>query len=571
MKSIRAIQWSFVAGLLLLQLSIHASPANSDPVFAVDAGAGAGANPAITNAAAIIDGHVITREEVTLKCLREYREAILQRMIPDYVLDRECQRRGIKVADADIDTRIAKLRKSLAPQSLEDKLNENHMSMADVRDSLRREIEKPLLVADKIKTLHAVHCMELVVKVDSSRSESNALTLATAYRHQIISGADFAAMAIQHSDGAIMESNGDMGVLYDRILRPVEAPVLETALTLKEGEISQPIKATDGYHIVKVVSMSEHHPASENALYAEAEATSRRQQIGTLVPDTVTALIKKSHITFSEDSDFVPGKPLPEAAAIIDGHAIPTQVVLEKCMATYGPKVTDVLVQDYLVNRECEKRAIKVKESEIDERVEALRKQCAPMTLDQGIKMHHTTMDGLRDDFRQDMERTQLAMGEIKFPRMVHARIILIKSAPTSPSDVDRANRDSLTQIIAIQDQLKAGKRFEDLAAQYCVPDDPSKCGDMGIIYPYKNGIDTDLGKAAGAMKPGEISSEPIKTWQGYALLQIISDSENHPESENATYAKAQDRYRAMEAQQQIRDIIIGLIKKSNVVYYVHA
>lgn len=575
MKNLRVVGWSIIGGALLLHFSVQGATTNAPAVFAIDAGSGGGADPGVTNAAAIVDGHVISREDVTLKCLREYRAFILQKMIPDYILDRACEQTGITVPEAQIDQRIDQLRTNLAPTTLEDKLKENHITMAEARDDIRREIEKPMLVASQIKPLHMVHCREFVVTFGSSRTESDARAIAADYRRQISGGADFDGMVALHSDAGTAEQNGeekngDMGILYERIMRPVEAPVLDAALGLKANEVSQPIKGSDGYHLIKAESTDDHHPPSENALYADAADTARREQIGFLVPQTISGLIKQSNITFAEDSDFVPGKPLPEAAAVIDGHSIPMKVVSDKCMAIYGPKVTDVLVQNYLVDRECKKLGITVKESEIDERVESLRRQCAPMTLDEGMKIHHTTMKVLRYDFRQDIERTQLAIEEIQPTRMVHTRIILIKIDP-SETDTGRADRAARAQIIAIQNQLNAGKRFEDLAAQYCVPDDPSKSGDMGIIYPYIPGIDTDIANAAGAMKKGEITSEPVKTSSGYALLEAISDSENHGSDEEAAYAKAQERYRSMEAQHLIRDIIVGLIKKSNVVYYVHA
>jgi len=428
-----------------------------------------------------------------------------------------------------------------------------------------------MLVADQIKLLHMVHCRELVVTFGPARDESNALAIVTDYRQQILGGADLGTMIARRSEGGEEEKNGDMGVLYEKILRPVEAPVLDAALALKPGEISQPIKASDGYHLIKAESTDDHHAPAENALYAAAAAAAHREQLNFLIPQTISTLLKQSKITFADDSDLVPGKPLPEAAAVIDGHPIPMKDVLDKCMAVYGHRVTDVLVQNYLVDRECEKRGITVKESEIDERVEALRKQCAPMTLEEGMKMHHTTMEGLRYDFRQDIERTQLAIAQIQPTRMVHTRIILVKFDTTSEPDVDGADRAAKAKIIAIQNELKAGKRFEDLAAQYCVPDDPSKSGDMGIIYPYKAGIDTDLANAASTMKKGEISSQPIKTYDSYALLQAISDSDNHASGENAAFAREQEHYRSIEAQSLIREMVIGLIKKSNVIYYVHA
>ncbi len=558
------IKRSLIVGTaLLLHFSIQAGTTN--PSAGEATGAGAGANSIITNAAAMVDGHVIPTEDVALKCLRENREFIIGQMIQVYVLDRECKKRGITVSEAEMDKYFAQWRTNLAPATLEDTLAKNHMTMAQARDDARFVIEKPLLVADQIKLLPIFHCRELVVTFGSSRSESSALAIATDYRRQISEGADFAAMVARHSEGG--DKSGDMGLLYDHVLSSVAAPVLAAALVLKQGEISPPVKADDGYHLIQAESTHDYHPLAEDALYADA---ARRHQGMFEIPQAIAALTEQSKITFAEDSDLVPGKPLSEAAAVVDGHPIPMQDVLDQCLAATGPKVTQILVQNYVVDRECEKRGITVRESEIDERVEALRIQCAPMTLDEGMKMHHTTMAGLRNNFRQEIERTQLAIGQVQPVRMVHARIVLVKANPVSESDVDRADRAAKAQITAIQEQLKAGKRFEDLAAQYCAPDDPSKSGDMGIIYPYKPGMDTDIANAAGSMKKGEISSQPVKIYGGYALLEVISDSDNHPGDEDAAYAGAQSTYRSMAAQHLIRPIIVGLIKKSKVIYYVH-
>jgi parvulin-like peptidyl-prolyl isomerase len=559
------IKPSLVAGTaLLLHFSIQAGTTNTSAGDA--ASAGASTNSTITNAAAIVDGHVIPMEDVALKCLRENREFIIGQMIQIYVLDRECQKRGLTVSEADMDKYFAQWRTNLAPATLEDTLKKSHVTMAEARDDARFEIEKPLLVADQIKLLPMVHCRELVVTFGLSRSESNALAMATDFRRQMSEGADFDAVVARHSGGG--NKSGDMGLLYDHAFSPVEAPVLAAALTLKQGEISPPIKGSDGYHLIKAESTGDHHPPAEDALYADAV---RRHQGMFEIPQTISTLTGQSKITFAEDSDLVPGKPLPEAVAVVDGHPIPMKDVLDKCLATVGPKITHILVQNYVVDRECEKRGITVKESEIDERVEALRKQCAPMTLDEGMKMHHTTMAELRYDFRQEIERTQLVIDQVKPPHMVHARIILMKASPAGESDVDRADRDAEARIITIQEQLKAGKLFEDLAAQYCVSDDPSKSGDMGVIFPNNPDLDTGVVNAAIAMKKGEISSAPVKAYNGYALLQIISDSDNHPDGEDAAYARALEEYRSMEAQLLVSQAIMDLVKKSNVIYYVHA
>jgi parvulin-like peptidyl-prolyl isomerase len=553
-----------VAAALLLHISIRAGTTNTSAGDA--AGAGVSANPTITNAAAIVDGHVIPMEDVALKCLRENRAFIIGQMIQVYVLDRECQKRGITIAEAEMDNYIAQWRTNLAPATLEDTLEKNHVTMAQARDDVRFEIEKPRLVADQIRLLPMVHGHELVVTFGPSHSESNALAMATDFRRQISEGADFDAMVARHSEGG--NKSGDMGLLYDHVFSPVEAPVLAAALALKQGEISPPIKASDGYHLIKAESTGDHHPPAEDSFYADA---ARRHQDMFEIPQAISTLTGQSKITFAEDSDLVPGKPLPGAAAVVDGHPIPMKDVLDKCLATVGPKITHILVQNYLVDRECEKRGITVKESEIDERVEALRKQCAPMTLEEGMKMHHTTMAGLRYDFRQEIERTQLVINQVKPPHMVHARIILMKASPVSESDVDRADRDARARIIAIQEQLKAGKLFEDLAAQYCVADDPSKSGDMGIVFEAMPNVDTAIVNAAMGLKKGETTPQPVKTVNGYVLVEAISASDDHATGEDDAYSKALAGYQQLEAHQLISQMILSLIKKSNVTYYVHS
>ena len=78
--NLRMVKRSLVAGTaLLLHFSIQAGTTNTAAGDA--AGAGASANPTITNAAAIVDGHIISMEDVALKCLRENRGFVIGQMI----------------------------------------------------------------------------------------------------------------------------------------------------------------------------------------------------------------------------------------------------------------------------------------------------------------------------------------------------------------------------------------------------------------------------------------------------------------------------------------------------------
>lgn len=70
-------------------------------------------------------------------------------------------------------------------------------------------------------------------------------------------GADFAATAVAVSNGRQALSGGDLGWL-----RGSELPtgLASTVLSMKEGQVSDPIKDSSGYHIVKLAGKrSEHH------------------------------------------------------------------------------------------------------------------------------------------------------------------------------------------------------------------------------------------------------------------------------------------------------------------------
>lgn len=125
--------------------------------------------------------------------------------------------------------------------------------------------------------------------------------------------------------------------------------------------------------------------------------------------------------------------------------------------------------------------------------------------------------------------------------------------------------------IADIQNQLKAGKSFEELAGQYSEISDKNNNGDIGILYEGMQGMDTAILNTALTMKKDEISSTPVKTYGGYFLLQIVSTSDNHASGEDTAYAEALATCQEQKAQPLIPQAIVDLIKKSKVVYYVHS
>ncbi|HCL79715.1 MAG TPA: peptidylprolyl isomerase [Synergistaceae bacterium] len=75
-----------------------------------------------------------------------------------------------------------------------------------------------------------------------------------------------------------------------------------------------------------------------------------------------------------------------------------------------------------------------------------------------------------------------------------------------------------------VQDELKGGMSFEDAAKKYSTCPSKEKGGDLG--YFSKGQMVAEFEQAAFAMKPGETSTEPVKTQFGLHLIKVVEKKE---------------------------------------------
>jgi hypothetical protein len=281
-------------------------------------------------------------------------------------------------------------------------------------------------------------------------------------------------------------------------------------------------------------------------------------------------MIQGSKITYTKDSEIVAGKPLPAKAAVIDGHPIPMSEVAPQCVNDYGHTAMEIAIENYVVDQECKRRGIIVSKSEIDEKVETLKKAIAPHTIAQGLVAHHTTMAGLRDDLRQMIEREKLVLASVTPAAMVHAQVIFLKSDQPSPSAVPQTTGyvtgdQARDRLAAIRTQIDQGASFDDLARQYS---QMYVGGDAGILYSGAPNVDTAMLDTALKMKAGDITPAPIQTYGGFFLLRAVSSSVSHPASENAAYASAMSAYKLERADLTAPQYVNTLVEKCKVVRY---
>jgi len=558
----------------------HAGPTQ---VFATDTGTGAHGPKVMPGVAATVDGHPIAMNDVVILALRNDRSYVVDQMIQNFVVDRDCKRRGIVVPEAEIDKRIAQLRKALAPKTLESEIKAHNSSMADVRYAFRQQIARTMLVENQIKPVKMLHCQAIMIKYcpegspesacDTKRTEPEAVATLKSINDKLKQGVSFASLATQYSD--VPGKNGDMGVLFDGV-HDVDAAMLTAALALNKGDTTpEPVKMESGasYCLIQAVSSETDHPKTEDALYREATRTYHDQQAQFLGPKYVVDMIGRSKIWTLTDDELLSGKTLPKAAATVDGQPILMKDVTAKCIASDGPRCTNMLVESYVVDRECKRRGITATKAEIDAHVANLAKQIAPHTMEEALQVHHTTLAQLRHDFEQQIKRAKLVEDQVAPVKMVHCRVILVKETQ-DPSQATPQPASLMTptparsEIANIQAQLKAGADFAELAKQHAVD---GTDGDIGVLFPGIQQMDTAVLNAGLDLKTGQVTPEPVKTVDGWCLVQAVSTSDDHPKTEDPAYATALSTYKEQEAQMREPEFIMNLIKKSKVVYFVHA
>ncbi len=187
----------------------------------------------------------------------------------------EVRNTGIRVRDADIDryVRAVRERNELSLAQFDALLKRDGKTLAQYREEVRGRIEQDELIQrnvrkrvhitmldarryydanpDSYRTELKVRLRHLMLPVDGGASPEQEQVVKTdieELRRQILEGGDFAALATARSQGAGATEGGDIGWV-----KPEDLPdsLARVAAALKKGEVSEPVRTSLGYHLVR--------------------------------------------------------------------------------------------------------------------------------------------------------------------------------------------------------------------------------------------------------------------------------------------------------------------------------
>jgi parvulin-like peptidyl-prolyl isomerase len=189
--------------------------------------------------------------------LAQAREDVLEGMIDSVLVEQGSAQLGLSLAAEEVERQLeADIAAGGGQEAFEEWLRATGQTRDDFQEMLRQSMlaqrVAEAVTGDVPYEAEQVHARLIMVDTEAKAEELLA---------QLQAGADFAALARDHSmDVATRENGGDVGWFP----RGLVAPELEAAaFALQPGEISDVVYLGEGYHIIQVAERQAARPLSE--------------------------------------------------------------------------------------------------------------------------------------------------------------------------------------------------------------------------------------------------------------------------------------------------------------------
>jgi peptidyl-prolyl cis-trans isomerase SurA len=214
---------------------------------------------------------------------------VVEQLINNEILLERAKKLNLQASDGEVEDKFTELKSPFTEDEFQRQLKARGMSVDDLKRDLRRQLSIQKLlnreVAAKITitdqdvvdfynaNLNQFNVAEpqyrisqIVItprkdvqirnrKNDDATNEAEAQRKAKMIMDKLNSGADFAQLAMDYSEDVNTATNGgDLGYIPESSLNQADPSLKKLVLTLKPGQVSQPIVLKDGTRILKLVA-----------------------------------------------------------------------------------------------------------------------------------------------------------------------------------------------------------------------------------------------------------------------------------------------------------------------------
>ena len=238
---------------------------------------------------ATVNGKKITQEDIAnrlgtfrnadTETLNTIKQEILDQLITDVLLEEFIDKQGLVVASEEIEREVNQIRSNItgnqkdSGQSLEKVLAAIGSNIGEFKSSIKHSLalgkyfnnkidertlekyfdgNKSLFNGESVKVCHI-----LIDTRDMKTQEelSHTLEQIKSIKREIDSGAAFDEMAKKYSNCPSAQNGGDLGFIQRK--GNLAKSFLDTAFSLRTGQVSDPVQTEFGYHLIKVTEKKE--------------------------------------------------------------------------------------------------------------------------------------------------------------------------------------------------------------------------------------------------------------------------------------------------------------------------
>lgn len=220
----------------------------------------------LPNVVAVVNGEEITKEQLEDAVIKRESVSVLNELIMQTMIDQEAEKAGIVITNEQLVEKVKELKAQFCPQGdLGDFLFERGSTKSQLYSSVKTQMQIEALVRKDIKVVDSDYesyykISQIFVIVPSSsddetksKNDLNARKKIDAAAADIKNGVTFADAASKYSeDHQSNRKGGDMGwISVDRFPEEMAAAIKN----LKVGEVSEPIRASNSYHLVMLTGI----------------------------------------------------------------------------------------------------------------------------------------------------------------------------------------------------------------------------------------------------------------------------------------------------------------------------
>ena len=274
-----------------------------------------------------------------------------------------------------------------------------------------------------------------------------------------------------------------------------------------------------------------------------AKPTQPAKPTATVKPTTPAAPVTPGNLKITQEENLKKFKSAPNSTVVgIVGDKKITKGELMDIMWDWAsPQLLDEYMNYLVVVQAVQKEGLKITDADIQNKFKEARVPPGD-TLEsymQRIKQPkarvtaaYTIPLGL-----QKITEKNSTVTDAEYSEYVHAKYILIRSTPSTPTsgetDNNKLKQEAKAKAEKCLAEIKAGKSFDEAAKEYS--DDTMTKETGGDLGWFRQGeMFPEVSKAAFEMKPGEVS-EPIENYFGYYIVKLEKLGKDANAEEKAT------------------------------------